>query len=144
MSSLWFKPVCDDVLRKLLLILQNYERGAIYSTRKWLTKEGVKIDRPTRHAHKVILSQNEVDHVIRIIKHLEPENPLLANWLTLQDGLKKGRPAIGGGREVVIAWYRQDFIESIQLLLTAQTGVIQKVESFEKTQKEQGKELFEV
>jgi hypothetical protein len=142
-EPLWYTPVCDHALAKLVRVYLTYERGAIYSTREFVTKDGRKVDRPTRFANSIAFKPNEVDHIVRILQTIAPENPLLGLWKDVQAGIKRGRPVLGGEYVVTLAWYQQDVIESIQLLLKAKTGKAQSIDDFVGGQKQEGKDLFE-
>jgi hypothetical protein len=143
-DALWFNPVCDQVLAKLVKLYLSYESGAIYSTRAFVTKDGRTVAKPTRFANQVALKANEVGHVVRILQTIAPDNPLVAEWQKVQAGLKNGRTIPGGDYVVTLAWYQQDVIETIQLLLKAKTGQAQTVDDFVVGQKQEGRELFEV
>src|ERR1700678_2203674 len=88
-ANLWFRPVCDDLLVKILRWLMEYEKGEVYSTRDFLTVDGHRVDRPTRYASRIPLKPLEVQNLVSIMSALAPDNPLTADLKVLQQGMAR-------------------------------------------------------
>jgi hypothetical protein len=141
--SVWYRPICDHVLTKIILWLAKYEQGEVAATRKWVNLDGVLVDRPTMFGHSIAWKGIEFQHLIRVIEAVEPKAAILPDLRKIQSNLKKGRLLPGGQYLVRIAFYKEDIENIYNILMKAKTGVHTITEVAEK-QKTQGKDLFEL
>lgn len=144
MDSLWFTPVCDDLLKTVAHWHARYDQGEIESDRKWLNLDGVVIDRPTRYAHRLAFRPVEIQHLLRIMTALAPTSEVTKEITKLHGGLKRGRLLPGGKYLVTVAYWKEDVAEILEALIRAKTGQLETFDQLIKKQKQDGKELFEV
>lgn len=141
---MWYSPVCDDVLRKVIAWYVHYRRGDPAATRAWVSLDGRVVDKVTRWANRIRFKPNELDHLIRILDALAPTPALVDFFRTVKAGLKRGKLLPGGEYEIILNTYVQDVEETLQALLRAKTGKLQTIEDLVKEQTAQGKSPFEV
>ena len=138
-DATWYKPVCDDALRKIFIWYSQYHRGDPSASRPWVNMDGRVIDKVTRYANKVRFKPAELDHIVRILDAITPTRELVDYFRVVQKGLRKGKLLPGGEYEVVLNAYRQDAEETLRSLLRAKTGRITEIADVVKEQVEQGK-----
>jgi hypothetical protein len=151
--SLWFRPACDTLLAKIQVWHDKYEKGEVYSTRDWLSPIGSVEKMPTRYLHRVPFHPVEFKHLIAIMKAGEAKNKLTVDlekiWQSMQMRFSNvpftSRPKWMASGEwlVPMAYYKADVKELVDALLRARDGR-ETLEDLMKSQKEQGKGLFEV
>lgn len=166
---LWFSPLCDVVLSRLLAweacyteipgyliklpLLKQRTRVSfrvkveLISTRKFM--DGIKgvVDRPTAFVHWIPWTQIELDHLVRIVSALRPKSPIEEIVVRMREIWTK-QPGVmlsGGYRVLELASYQEAIKTMIQILLEAKNGTAtQKLSETQKHQASQGKDLFEV
>ncbi len=143
-DAMWYSPVCDDVLRKVIAWYVHYRRGDPAATRAWVSMDGRVVDRVTRWANRIRFKPNELDHLIRILDALAPTPELVDFFRKVRAGLKSGKLLPGGEYEVILNAYIQDVEETLQALLRAKTGKLKSIQDLVKEQIDQGKSPFEV
>ena len=141
---MWYSPVCDDILRKVIAWYVHYRRGDPAATRAWVSLDGRVVDKVTRWANRIRFKPNELDHLIRILDALAPTPALVDFFRKVRAGLKCGKLLPGGEYEVILNAYIQDVEETLQALLRAKTGQLKSIEDLVKEQTDQGKSPFEV
>src|ERR1017187_8135186 len=151
MSSLWFKPVCDDLLVKIAKWHINYDQGEVFSTRAFLDKLGAMSAKPIKRASKVAFRPLELEQLATILTAMAPKNPLTADLVSLNEGMKQrfrniplaNRPHMLTTGEWVIklAYYKDDVQEIFDILAEAKTGKVHTTQGLMEQQKKAGKDL---
>jgi hypothetical protein len=141
---MWYSPVCDDVLRKIVNWYIHYRRGDPAATRPWVNMDGKVVDRITQWANRIRFKPKELDHLIRILDALAPTPELVVFFRKVRAGLKHGKLLPGGEYEVILNAYIQDVEETLQSLLRAKTGKLKSIQDIVKEQTDKGKSPFEV
>ena len=144
MTALWFSPICDQVLAKLVHWYRAYETGEVFATREWLNLDGIKTDRPTKYLHRIGFKTAELRHLVRILAEQAPGSHLALDFEKVLAGLRRGQLYPGGVYVVKLAFYRDDIREVVALMMRAKGDRSQKLEEVLLRQNEQGKDLFEM
>lgn len=161
-SALWFAGVCDDLYRKIAVWdFAYWNGGEVYATRLWLNPlSGQTEPKPVKMAHDVPFRELELDHLVRLLKALRPNTPMLEEWEKIRKVWKYGKAVQGyyfhksywcriplpSGihRVVTVVFYPEHVKELVAILEEAKTG--QKSASLEaavEKAKQAGKDLFE-
>lgn len=138
-DATWFKPICDDVLKKIWNWYCTYETGDPSASRPFVNMEGRTVDRTTRWANRIRFKPKELDHLIRLVDALAKTRELLLFYTKIREGLRRGRLLPGGEYEVVVDAYKQDVEETLSVLVRAKTGKLKTIEDLAKEGMEQGK-----
>jgi hypothetical protein len=146
----WYTPVCDTVLKKIYRWGTNYHQGDPSADRPFMNMNGRITDRITRHANVLRFTQNEIDHLVRLLDAVASDDPLSTERLLvnhvegIQAGLKKGKLLPGGEYEIVLDDYLQDVMELFNMLVRAKNGVSKTVGDLAQENIKQGKSPFEL
>jgi hypothetical protein len=70
---IWFQPVCDTLLTRMILFVKNYTNGHVYASKSFLNTDGRVEDRPTIYINKVRLTESELTHLVRLTTDLAPK-----------------------------------------------------------------------
>jgi hypothetical protein len=123
MPALWFSPICDQMLYKLRLWRQNYERGEVAATCKFHDPVAGVVDKPTKYMHKIAFRPLEFGYFVQILEALCPNKPLVEEIKLFQkESLPKGQLTIGGARIVSMAFYPEHLDLMIKAMMEARDG----------------------
>lgn len=150
-TPVWFDGICDVLLAKVKQWHDNYERGEIRGTRKFLDVDGIK-DVPVKYLHEIPVTQREAEYLIRIMKELRPRLPLTDMLAPLPNVLRKYRMKMQGQTPaylVPFAYYKPEVREILRTLEEAKaaaknTTVAQTVDGFLAERKKTGGHLFKL
>jgi precorrin isomerase len=134
----WYRPVCDTLLAKIQLWLNQYDRGKESATRQWISQNARIVDVVTMRAHTLRFKPLEIDHLIRLLDALAEHKELAADFQAVRDGMHRGRLFPGGDREVILNFYK----EMLDVLIKAKTGK-KTIAEVAKEQSDAGKGMFE-
>lgn len=161
-NNIWFAGICDELYRKIALWDYAYWNGGeVHSTRLWLNPKSLQTEpKPTKMAHYLPIREIELEHLIRILKELKPNSPMLEEWQNIQKIWKYAKPVLGYyflkaywsriplpkgiHRVVTVVFYPEHVKELLATLSEAKTG--QKSIALElavEKAKQEGKDLFE-
>ena len=132
-SSLWFEPVCTNLLKKIIFWWRNFENGDVFATRDFMSKQGQIQKIPTKYITKVPFSVLEFQYLVLIMKALAPENLLTTDFINIYENMKqkfvrlpagKFKPVLTSKNEwiISIASYKQDIKDVYEILLKAREG----------------------
>jgi hypothetical protein len=140
-ESIWFSPLCDQVLAIVTYWKQNYTRGEVHSTCKWNDPVTMLVvDKPTRYAHRLAFTKAEFAHLVRIMETLCQDKALVEELRIIRDRtLPRGQLLFGGRNRVTIAFY-PEHVDLIHKTLTeAKNGKLKSIQDYG----EPGKGIFE-
>lgn len=139
-SSLWFSPVCDDLLKRILIWVAMYEQGEVHTTREWVSPiDGSVIDKPTKYAHKIPWKESELGHLVRIMQEHDPKLPLTGDLEKVHRMWRSGQMMTGGYRVLTLIFYKADLEDILKVLYKAKHG-----EPDLAIEAQPGKEMFQL
>lgn len=141
MPSLWFSPICDDILKRFLIWIATYQVGEIHSTREWVSpQDGSVQDKPTKYAHRVPWKEMELRYLTRILRDSNPQSHLTADFEEVLKLWKFGQLTTGGYRIMTLAFYKEDLEDVVKMLLKAKGIASDSIQDAAVP----GKELFQL
>jgi hypothetical protein len=114
-NTLWFSPVCDQILLKLETWRKGYDLGEVSATCKFFDPAKGVIDKPTMRAHRIPWTPVQMEYFIRIMTSHCDSKPLIEEVIRLREVLQKGTIIPGGGRWITLNFY----LEHIDLMIAA-------------------------
>ena len=151
-GPLWYKGICDRIFSELLKWYANYYQGPVVreevSQIDW-TAEGGARRIPTVRRVYISLKEIEIDHMIRIMKALRPDDKKCARLIAM---LEKTRPILktsrlmpDGFRWTPMDFRRSDVRDLILVMAEAKHGKRLKTleDRLVEQSKEAGKGLWE-
>jgi hypothetical protein len=126
----WFSPICDIVLAKLELWRKYYDRGEVSATCLYHDPTKGITDAPTRFAHRMPWTPQEMDYLIRMVEDHCENIPLVEEVRCLKDVLLKGKMLSGGLREMTLNFYPEHLDQIVEAVQQAKRGKIKTIEDF--------------
>jgi len=152
-KPVWFAGVCDSLLARVQTWYENYEKGEIYASRLFLDTTFQKQDLPVLYAHDVPWRQDELEHLVRILKDVKPQ------WLVTSDfaripalvsnkaGRKKHAEMVkfrNGYFVLTLIFEYADLKELFLVLKEVKDGRRDTIEELLADKKKAGKEIWEM
>jgi hypothetical protein len=145
MATVWFSGVCDSVLSKVYTWHKVYEQGEVCKDQDYLNVDGVVVKKPTMYAHRIGWTQPELEHLIRIVKDLRPQDPILGEVTRLRALWRHGKLVYGGNRILTLAFYKEHVKLLLDILQEAKTGqTAAKIDQVIEQRRKEGKDLFQM
>jgi hypothetical protein len=111
------------MLLKVLDWQRRWDSGAVAATRPFLGHDGDVQDVVTQRAVRVAWRPAELDHLVRILTALKPGWELTSSMAEFRTKtFPHGRLLTGNRREAVMATYKKDIEEILEVLVVAHNG----------------------
>jgi hypothetical protein len=126
----WFSPICDIVLAKVELWRQHYERGEVSATCPYHDPVKGIVDAPTRYAHQIPWTPQEMDYLVRMVEDYCPNQALAEEVKCLKDILLKGKMMSGGVRLITLNFYPEHLDQMLESIREAKVGRTRTIDDF--------------
>lgn len=126
----WFSPICDIVLAKLELWWKHYNQGEVSATCSYHDPVKGIIDAPTRYAHQIPWTIQEMDYFIRMVEDYCPNRALADEVKCLKDVLLRGKMMTNGLRVITLNFYPEHLEQILEAVRVAKRGAIKTIEDF--------------
>ena len=108
---IWISDLGDRVYNKVVWWMQNYDKGKVCATRKFMTKPGERgpgvevIDMPTAKAVEIPWKLEELTYFTELLEYKLPKYPVTWGFRSDLPNWKNGKLLAGGARVITMAIY---------------------------------------
>jgi hypothetical protein len=145
---IWFAPVCDTLLKRMVYLAKTYTLGTVYASKSFLNTDGRLEDRPTIYINKIRLTEAELIHLVRLTTTLAPKLDATAQFQKVLAEFKTNRKIFKlyppNNYEFSLALYPTELNKVLEVLMNAKQGMTTNMNDLIINQKEGGKSPFEI
>lgn len=149
--AMWFKPVCNNVLTKVAVWYAMYQQdlksptnthGKVYASKSYMNLRGELEDRPTMFLYEIKFTLNEMDHLMRMLNEVIPDEKVTQTMANVAKGLRKGILVPPFYYLIKLALYPEEVKQIVDALLRVKNGTTASIDDLVLDQ--EGKAPFEL